>query len=223
MPCHQSGHADRARKPSSPCRGVSEAPRSPSPGNESRSVRKRIRSGGPRGDKRGRSFMDGFIVVPHKARYWTLEARIGTSITVTARGPGHHYPWRGDTVDHRTARHVELLVALYDNELGVTVVATAIASTASTALFLGSILAHEIARARSETSRIERSRCHAVRVWRGNRITSDIKRPCDEFALTIVGPWARASSSVSASALGRLGRHRRGSEPSPRSTGSSAG
>ena len=69
---------------------------------------------------------------------------------------------------------------------GVTVVATAIASTA---LFLGSILAHEIARARSETLRIERSRCHAVRVWRGNRITSDIKRPCDEFALTIVGPW----------------------------------
>ena len=119
-------------------------------------------------------------------RYWTLEARIGTSITVTARGPGHHYPCRGDTVDHRTARHVEPLVALYDNELGVTVVATAIASTA---LFLGSILAHEIARARSETLRIERSRCHAVRVWRGNRITSDIKRPCDEFALTIVGPW----------------------------------
>src|ERR1035437_3615256 len=69
---------------------------------------------------------------------------------------------------------------------GVTVVATAVASTA---LFLGSILAQEIARARSETSRIERSRCHAARVWRGNRITSDIKRPCDEFALTIVGPW----------------------------------
>ena len=130
--------------------------------------------------------MDGFIVVPHEARYWTLEARIGTSITVAARGPGHHYPCRGDTVDHRTARHVELLVALYDNELGVTVVATAIASTA---LFLGSILAQEIARARSETSRIERSRCHAVRVWRGNRFTSDIKRPGDEFALTIVGPW----------------------------------
>ena len=60
--------------------------------------------------------MDGFIVVPHEARYWTLEAR-------------------------------------------------------------------------SETSRIERSRCHAVRVLRGNRITSEIKRPCDEFALTIVGPW----------------------------------
>jgi hypothetical protein len=69
---------------------------------------------------------------------------------------------------------------------GVTVVATAIASTA---LFLGSILAHEIARSRSETSRIERSRCHAVRVWRGNRFTSDIKRPGDEFAPTIVGPW----------------------------------
>ena len=60
--------------------------------------------------------MDGFILVPHEARYWTLEAR-------------------------------------------------------------------------SETSRIERSRCHAVRVWRGNRITSEIKRPCGEFALTIVGPW----------------------------------
>ena len=62
--------------------------------------------------------MDGFTVVPHEARYWTLEARIGTSITAAARGPGHHYPCRGDTVDHRTARHVELLVALYDNELG---------------------------------------------------------------------------------------------------------
>src|ERR1035437_3004401 len=69
---------------------------------------------------------------------------------------------------------------------GVTVVATAIASTA---LFLGSILAHEIERSRSETSRIERSRCHAVRVWSGNRFTSDIKRPGDEFALTIVGSW----------------------------------
>jgi membrane-associated protease RseP (regulator of RpoE activity) len=70
--------------------------------------------------------------------------------------------------------------------LGVIVVATTIASTA---LFLGSILAHEIARARSETPRIECSRCHAVRAWRGNRITSYIKRPCDEFALTIMEPW----------------------------------
>ena len=103
---------------------------------------------------------------------------------------------------------------------GVTVVATAVASTA---LFLGSILAQEIARARSETSRIERSRCHAARVWRGNPITSDFKRPCDDFALTHCGALDKHRPRFRLRPWGRHRRHRRRSEPSPTSPGSSAG
>ena len=71
---------------------------------------------------------------------------------------------------------------------GVTAVAMAIASAA---LFLGSILAHEIAHALEAKRRGLTVQDVTLYVFGGaTRITSDIKRPGDEFALTIVGPWA---------------------------------
>lgn len=61
----------------------------------------------------------------------------------------------------------------------------------ATALFLGSVLVHELAHALEARRRGLQVEGITLYLFGGaTRVTTEVRRPADEFAMTVVGPWA---------------------------------